>query len=338
LMSLSDELHKVDTMVENVVRKIAQQLFDLAEVPTGAKGAKGDIKPESLTVNNNTMENYLTFFRWEKAKYPQTQPLKALTDMILVQVVKLDEELKKQSSEYTNLTHALNAEERKASGNLLIKDLSDIVQQKHVLESEYMDTLFICVPKHSQKQFLVAYEKFAEFVVPRSAELIVEDTDYGLYKVVVFKKCVDDFKTKSRDLKYMVRDFKFDPNRNAKADKSKLEAQKDLLKKNLTRWCKTNFSEGFAGWIHLKAIRVFVESVLRYGLPTNFQAMLILPRDKGKIRKLRTVLSDLYSHLSSKIVFVKGGEDQDEIDPSNHDKFYPYVCLDINLDFRKQQI
>jgi len=65
--------------------------------------------------------------------------------------------------------------------------------------------------------------------------------------------------------------------------------------------------------------------------------MLVLPRDKGKIRKLRTMLHDLYSHLSSKALFAKGDE-QDESDPSGHDKFYPYVCLDINLDFRKQQI
>jgi hypothetical protein len=33
----------------------------------------------------------------------------------------------------------------------------------------------------------------------------------------------------------------------------------------LIRYCRTNFAEAFVAWIHLKAIRVFVESVLRYG-------------------------------------------------------------------------
>ena len=32
-------------------------------------------------------------------------------------------------------------------------------------------------------------------------------------------------------------------------------------------------SESFMAWIHVKALRVFVESVLRYGLPVNFQGM-----------------------------------------------------------------
>lgn len=32
----------------------------------------------------------------------------------------------------------------------------------------------------------------------------------------------------------------------------------------LVRWLKVNFSECFCAWIHVKALRVFVESVLRY--------------------------------------------------------------------------
>ena len=31
----------------------------------------------------------------------------------------------------------------------------------------------------------------------------------------------------------------------------------------LVKWLKVNFGECFAAWIHVKALRVFVESVLR---------------------------------------------------------------------------
>jgi len=85
----------------------------------------------------------------------------------------------------------------------------------------------------------------------------------------------------------------------------------------------------FTAWIHLKAIRVFVESVLRYGLPTNFQAMLLFP-NKSKTKALRKTLSDLYGHLTSKSVFGGKAEAEDE-----DDKFYPYVFFEISLDFRK---
>jgi len=330
LMSLSDELHKVDNQVENIVKKIANQLFDLLDTNKDANTNKYD----SLTVNNSNIDTYLTFFLWDEAKYPQSQSLKTLTETIQTQVLKLDEELKGKSSEYNSLVHTLSAEERKAGGNLVIKDLSDIVQQKHIVESEFMDTLLVCVPKPVVKPFLATYETLAEFVVPRSAEQVAEDNEYALFRVVLFKKCVDDFKNTARDKKYLIREFKFDPNHSSKADKKKLEQEKDKSKKNLIRWCKTNFSEVFVAWIHLKAIRVFVESVLRYGLPTNFQAMLILP-NKSKIKKLRQVLAELYGHLSSKSVF--SGQKTEEEDPAE-DKFFPYVFLEINLDFRRAQV
>jgi len=326
LMTLSDELHKVDNLVENVTRKIAQQLMDLLD-----SGNKNE-KMEALAVNNSNVETYLPFFRWDDAKYPPTTPLKTLVEQIQSQVAKYDEELKNKAMEYNNLSHALLGEERKQGGNLPIKDLSDIIQKKHIIEdSEFMESVFVVVSKNSSKSWIAEYEKLAEWVVPRSAELIAEDSEFQLYRVIVFKQAIDNFKHGCRDKKYIVRDFVYDPNHNAKEDKKKMEVEKDRLKKNLIRWCKTNFSEAFSSWIHLKAIRIFVESVLRYSLPTNFQAMLLLPQ-KNKVKQLRKVLSDLYAHLTSKSVF-SGKEAAEEDD----DKFFPYVFLEINLDFRKQQ-
>jgi len=197
LMSLSDELNKVDTHVENITKKIANQLFDLLDTSKDNTSNKYD----SLTVNNSNIDTYLTFFLWDEAKYPQSQSLKSLTDTIQSQVGKLDEELKAKASEYNTLVHSLSSEERKAGGNLVVKDLSDIVLQKHIVESEFMDTVLVCVPKHAVKTFVATYETFAEFVVPRSAEQIAEDNEYSLFRIVLFKKCLDDFKNGAREKK-----------------------------------------------------------------------------------------------------------------------------------------
>ena len=43
---------------------------------------------------------------------------------------------------------------------------------------------------------------------------------------------------------------------------------------------------------------MFVESVLRYGLPVNFQGMILLPQKKTQ-KKLRDSLNQLYVHLDS---------------------------------------
>jgi len=328
LMALSDELNKIDLTVEHTTRKIANQLFDVLDQNQSASF-------ESLTVSNNAVDTYLTFFKWDEAKYPTSQSLKALTDLIQGQVGKLDEELKGKSGEYNTIIHTINAEDRKIGGNLLVKDLTEIVKENHVIETEYMETLFVAVPKIIGKNFLSTYEKLVDFVLPRSALLIEEDSDYSLYRVVMFRKVGEDFKNVAREKKFIVRDFKYDPNKTGKTDKKKLDNEKEKLRKALIRWCKTNFSEAFIAWIHLKAIRVFVESVLRYGLPTNFQAMLLLPH-KNKHSKLRKALLELYGHLSSKSIFKDKDADTDEINPLDMETFFPYVSLEINLDFKNK--
>jgi len=318
LMSLSDDLNKIDVYVESVTKKIAAQLFEVVESKTD--------KYENLTVNNNNLETYLTWFHWDEAKYSTTQSLKTLTETIQTQIAKLDEELRVKSQDYNSLTSQIASDNRKIAGNYLTKDLTDVIQKEHVVESEFLLTYFVAVPKYYVKDFLSCYEKLAEFVVPRSALLIVEDSDYAIYRVVLFKKNAEQFKSAAREKKYMVRDFTYDPSRSAKEERKKLDLEREKQKKALTRWCKTYFSEAFTAWIHLKAIRVFVESVLRYGLPTNFQAMLLLPQ-KNKQKKLRQILNELYGHLGSKSLFSGKAEEGDE-------EYYPYVFLEVNLDFK----
>ncbi len=43
----------------------------------------------------------------------------------------------------------------------------------------------------------------------------------------------------------------------------------------LLRLSRTNFSEAYQILTHLKVVRVFVESVLRYGLPAEYSAIVV---------------------------------------------------------------
>lgn len=80
-----------------------------------------------------------------------------------------------------------------------------------------------------------------------------------------------------REKRYIVRDnFTFDPSQQGKAAMAleQLQVEVDNMRSGLTRWCKTHYGEAFVAWMHIKVIRVFVESVLRYGLPVDFTAVL----------------------------------------------------------------
>jgi V-type H+-transporting ATPase subunit C len=83
----------------------------------------------------------------------------------------------------------------------------------------------------------------------------------------------------------------------------------------LTRWCTVHFGECFKAWVHLKVIRVFVESVLRYGLPVNVTAGVF--KVKGEQGgKLMLSLKEAYKHLGG--VMGEGEEEEEE-------EWKPYV-------------
>lgn len=137
----------------------------------------------------------------------------------------------------------------------------------------------------------------------------------------------------SFNCRFMVREFYFDE-KELKCEKEelmKLASDKKQQYGPLLRWLKVNFSEAFVAWIHVKALRVFVESVLRYGLPVNFQAMLLQPNRKS-VKRLRDVLNAVFKHLDEVAAasIMDPGMDIPGLQLSNQE-YYPYVYFKIDL-------
>ncbi|XP_016388631.1 V-type proton ATPase subunit C 1-B-like [Sinocyclocheilus rhinocerous] len=331
LVGLSDELAKLDSFVESVVRKVAQYMADVLE-------DSRDKVQENLLANGVDLVTYVTRFQWDMAKYPIKQSLKNISEIMSKQVSQIDNDLKARASAYNSLKGNLQSLERKNIGSLLTRSLADIVKKNDfVLDSEYLTTLLVVVPKTSYPDWQKTYETLSEMVVPRSTKLLFEDQDSGLFSVTLFRKAGDDFKHKARENKFMVRDFQYNEE-EMKADKEEMTRLSTDKKKQfgpLVRWLKVNFSEAFIAWIHIKALRVFTESVLRYGLPVNFQAMLLQPNKKN-VKKLREVLQDLYKHLDSNATVIDASMDIPGLNLSQQE-YYPYVYYKIDcnlLDFK----
>ena len=93
----------------------------------------------------------------------------------------------------------------------------------------------------------------------------MKDEEYLLFGVTLFKKVVDEFKHKCGKHKFFVRDFTYDASK-MDSDQNQYERMSNERRKMLgplLRWLKVNFSESFMALMHIKALRVFVESVLR---------------------------------------------------------------------------
>uniref|UniRef100_H2T8X0 V-type proton ATPase subunit C n=1 Tax=Takifugu rubripes TaxID=31033 RepID=H2T8X0_TAKRU len=356
LVGLSDELAKLDAFVESVVKKVAQYMADVLEDSRDKVQenllANGGYQYHSSLCLPIDLVTYITRFQWDMAKYPIKQSLKNISEIISKQASQIDCDLKARASAYNNLKGNLQNLERKNAGSLLTRSLADIVKKEDfVLDSEYLITMLVVVPKTNYADWQKTYETLAEMVVPRSTKLLFEDNDSGLFSVTLFRKAIDDFRHQARENKFMVRDFQYNEV-EMKADKEEMtrlstdkkkQMQQSLLmilkllslQGPLVRWLKVNFSEAFIAWIHIKALRVFVESVLRYGLPVNFQAMLLQPHKKN-MKKLREVLYELYKHLDSSAAIIDASMDIPGLNLSQQE-YYPYVYYKVDcnlLDFK----
>uniref|UniRef100_A0A4W4G0Y6 V-type proton ATPase subunit C n=1 Tax=Electrophorus electricus TaxID=8005 RepID=A0A4W4G0Y6_ELEEL len=306
LVSLSGELAKLDTFLESIVKKVAQYMADILE-------DNRDKVQENLL--HFDLTTYITRFQWDKAKYPVQQSMKNISVTISkMRVIQIDNELKGKASVYNSIKGNL--------GSLLTRILADIVKKEDfVLDSEYLITLlvvvffplvlFIVIYSDWQK----TYEMLSEMVVPRSSILLSEDQHSGLFSVTLFRKAKDDFKLKAKEKKvFIVRDFQYNEEK-LKADKEEITQLSTDKKKQLGplgRWLKVTFSEAFIVWIHTKALRVFTESILRYGLPVSFQPML-------------------YKHLDSSDPVTDASIDIPGLNLNQQE--YPYVYYKIDCNF-----
>jgi len=328
LVGLSDELGKLDTQVEGNVKKLANYFMDVLE-------EKQDKVMENLQVNDMYPEQYLTKFSWHKEKYPIHLPLKKISEIISVQVSKIDSDLKSKATIYNTIKNNLQSLERKEAGSLLTRNLASIAKKEHfVLGSEYLQTLLVVVPRSLSQDWMTTYEKLTDMIVPKSSQLVIEDNEHSIYSVTMFKKVVDEFKHHAREKKFVVRDFVWDDSAiiASKEQLSKLAQDKKKQFGPLVRWLRVNFGELFIAWTHVKALRVFVESVLRYGLPVNFQAMILQP-NKGKIRKLRDALDNLYAYLDGNQANISNDQvDIPGLVMAQYEYFsYVYLNMKINL-------
>ncbi|KAL0415593.1 UNVERIFIED_CONTAM: V-type proton ATPase subunit C [Sesamum latifolium] len=300
LLALSDDLLKANSFIEGVSHKIRRQIEELERV--------SGVVSSSLTVDGVPVDSYLTRFMWDEAKYPTMSPLREIVDGIHVQIAKIEDDLKELwrygvcslngieyemrfVCEYNNVRSQLNAINRKQAGSLAVRDLSNLVKPEDIISSEHLTTLLAIVPKYSQKDWLSSYETLTT---------------------------------------YVIRDFEYNPEtqESRKQELEKLNQDQETLRSSLLQWCYTSYGEVFSSWMHFCAVRVFSESILRYGLPPSFLSVVLSPPAKSE-KKVRNILEGLCS--SSNSTYWKTEDEGGMGGFAGDTDAHPYVSFTINL-------
>merc|ERR1712238_336266 len=309
-----------------IVRKIEKTAMELSAMAG---------KKTELTVGGVPAQRYIQQFAWDFAKYPNRRPLKELVSLICGGVNSIDEELKQLATSFADKQAALLDAQRKKGGNLLMVDLNvvltdDVMRDVEIHDTDYLKTVFIAVPGRSEGSFASDVEKIGEDLVgyggpdwSRNAASLGQSVKYGS-QVDRHKKRGSPvvpgsrklIKQDSESLLYIVTILKsqYEPGYFEGEEFTK-GTEVDLVAE-FTRVCREKrfqVREVFVAWMHIKVIRVFAESVLRYGLPVDFTSVLYKTRGDGG--ELTKALDRAF------------GSDENKIEEDDTEEYHDFVLL-----------
>ncbi|TAQ89006.1 hypothetical protein B7494_g2680 [Chlorociboria aeruginascens] len=290
LVQQADDLAKLESSCEAVVAKVGDSLRTLLE------GDEEKISQQK-TVNDKPADHYLRTFSWNKVKYRADKPLAELIDSLQKELVSIDNDVKSKYNQYNQVKTNLTTLQRKQTGNLSTKSLTPVVNPSLLIQdSDYLETHLVVVPTNVKKDFLKRYETISPMVVPRSSVEVAKDEEFTLFAVTTFKKHSAEFQHKCREMKWTPRDYKYVEGGKEEERKEVERVAKDERKiwGEALRLGRTGWSESVMIWIHVLTLRVFVETVLRYGLPLEFVCGLTTPK---LAKKAKASLDSTYSYL-----------------------------------------
>ncbi|KAK5652614.1 hypothetical protein OQA88_10375 [Cercophora sp. LCS_1] len=292
LVQHADDLTKLNAGCEAVVFKVSDSLKAILD---------GDEEKaaQQKMVNDKPTDHYVRSFQWNKVRYRADRPLGELIENLQKELQNIDNDVKAKFNQYNAVRTNLATLQRRQTGNLATKSLTPIVNPNLLVQdSEYLETHLIAVPTNARKDFLRSYETIAPMVVPRSSMQVAQDDEFTLFAVTTFKKTSAEFLQKCREQKWTPRQYK-----HVEGGKEEEQREIDRVAKEekkvwgeALRLGRTGWSESVMIWMHTMALRVFVETVLRYGLPLEFVCALTKTTPK-QAKKIKTNLDNAYSYL-----------------------------------------
>lgn len=333
LVNQSDELARLDEQLQQIFSKSAELIDNLYQ------GNKAQIAAAKKIDNSYSAEKYLAQFTWNSSKFRVDKSIPDLIDLISKEAFQLDSDVRSCFNSYSAAKTNLSAVDRKQTGNLSIRSLHDVVRRdQFVLDSEYLQTVLVAVPVQQKSDFINNYETLTQLVVPRSASIIAQDSEFVLFNVTMFRKVVSEFLSKCRDNKWTPREFKYSEAliEDMRKEQQNASQNERKLYGEIVRLSRTAYSDIYKNWIHLRVIRIYVESVLRYGLPPNFlTAVINADPSKGakSIEKCESLLVDKFGYLGGaafskdKRGKLKGDSDLHEYGALVDNEYKPFVLF-----------
>lgn len=331
LIRLTDDLLKCDAQIDSILHRLERQYLEL--------DPKAEMKVKWLFKSQRQAKPFIDYLRnwqWDEAKYHKSRSIMDNLALIMSTTNKLDEEARNKTAQYNDYKLQQGNVSKKQGQNFISRDLVDVLTPDVVkmngtaeddfITSEHLTTVPVILSSTAEGEFLRVYESLVENVVPMSARKFkgLDDKDgYSIWRVVMFKTAKEPFKKACRERQFIVRDFEYSEE-NYKKLKSQREQIDGMVKRQhdiIKGLYQAAWSEAMVAWMHVKAMRVFVESVLRFGMPPRFAAFVVTPKANATVLA-RKALADILGKQAAGPYEDRAFDTHDE-----GEEYYPYVSL-----------
>ena len=325
LFKLNDDLMRDETEIENFLKALEKQLSGLNSNPLQIKFRGTLLDPKKA----------ITEFTWDEGKYPnRSKTIADIMNKINEKYNETRKTIKAKTDDYNNLLNELKLKKKSQNDalNLMKQDYRDLVQKSkgNMKTTDYLCTVLCFVSVNYEKNFLSNYMKLADgFVVPYSALRIDkgEDEKMLLYRVIVMKHKKDDFKMQCQgQLRVSCRDYNEEElNKKPSEEKEieKLSNECTTKKHDLERHAESGYSEVFYALLHLKYLRLYVESNLKYTSNDYYSVMVYVPKEREQ--KLISIMIKTFNDTKEQGWYGTKEELKESED------FYPFILVKISV-------
>ena len=282
LFKINDDLMRDEVEIEGFLKSLEKQLADLTSNPLQIKFRGALLDPKKA----------ITEFQWDEGKYPnRSKTIADIMHKINEKYTETRKTIKAKTDDYNNSVNDLKMKKKSQNEALTLmkQDYRDLVSKSksEMKNTDYLCTMLCFVPSGNEKTFMEKYMGLADgYVVPYSALRIDrgEDEKMQLYRVIVMKHKKDDFRNQCQSqLRITCKEYSEEELLNKPAEEKEIEKlsnESQQKKHDLERHAESGYSEVFYALLHLKYLRLYVESCLKYTSGDYYSVMVYVPKEK----------------------------------------------------------
>lgn len=325
LFKLNDDLIRDESEIENFLKSLEKQLSGLSNGQLQIKYRGTLLEPKKAIME----------FQWDEGKYPnRSKTISDIMHKINEKYTETRKTIKAKTDDYNNSINDLKMKRKGQNDalNLMKQDYRDLVikSKNEMKTTDYLCTMLCFVPHGNEKHFLETYMTLVDgFVVPFSALRIDkgEDEKMQLYRVIVMKHVKDDFKNQCQSkLRIACREYNEEElSRKPMEEKEieKLSNESEQKKHDLQRHAESGYSEVFYALMHLKYLRLYVESCLKYTSGDYYSVIVYVPKEREQ--KLISIMIKTFNDTKEQGWYGTKEELKEQED------FYPFILVKISV-------